>query len=107
MNHLVVGVLNVNMTTFVNNSLQILSALKVLKCRKVVDLRRWELAGVVLWASLNICLCITSLVFLVLFLCHEYLPYSSFLSFLWVIPHHLLPLSVSFSTELFPNITSC
>lgn len=111
MNHLLVGeqvmCLNVNKKTFVINSLQSLSTLKVLKSRKIVDLGRWALIGVVCWAIMNICLCITSPVFLVLFPCHKYLPYSSFLSFLWVILCHLLPLSVSFSTELFPNVTSC
>lgn len=45
MNHLLVGVLNVNKKTFVINSVQSLSTLKVLKSRKVVDLGRWAWTG--------------------------------------------------------------
>lgn len=47
MNRLLVGVLNVNKKTSVSNSPWSLSTLMVLKSRKVVDLGRWELAGVV------------------------------------------------------------
>lgn len=45
---------------------------------------------------------VISLVFTVLSPCHKYLPCSSFLSFLQVVPCHLLPLSDSFPVVLLP-----